>query len=135
MTERPPTAPASPPGGREAGRFSTENLRAAWWAYRSLRRARALLAAHGGFTCEIPPPPDVSWAARRGVMAAMRRSPNTCLERAVVLQRWLHAQGFDHSIVVGVAKRDGEVKAHAWLDFEWRQGLIYDEIHRVPALL
>jgi hypothetical protein len=64
---------------------------------------------------ELPPPPRLPPAAVRGVEALLRRRPNTCLERALVRQRWLTAQGDPRTIVIGVTAPTKGFEAHAWL--------------------
>jgi hypothetical protein len=60
-------------------------------------------------------PPALPAGARRGVEAVLRRRRATCLEAALVRQRWLRARGVMCDVVIGVtAPRDG-FKAHAWL--------------------
>lgn len=48
----------------------------------------------------------------------LRRLPATCLERAVVLQRWRVARGDPHDVVIGVQGTGDSFRAHAWLDDE-----------------
>lgn len=62
-------------------------------------------------------PPRLPAHAGRGVNAVLRRAPSTCLERALVLQRWLADHGTDKDVVVGVTGRD-DFRAHAWLEGE-----------------
>ena len=117
-----------------AGRFQIVSLRAAWWTWWALRRARQRLPRDGLATV-VPPPPTLPPGARRGVYAVLRRQPATCLERALVLQRWLAAQGEPHDVVVGVSRATGDFAAHAWLDSE--AGAVeaegFDELLRLPA--
>lgn len=116
MNVRPVTGFAmSGAGYRLTRRFAPATLRAAWWTLLSLRRARRLLKADG-LRARIPPPPRLSAGSGRGVRAVLRRTDPTCLERATVLQTWLAAQGQAVDIVVGVASKNGEVTAHAWVD-------------------
>ena len=64
----------------------------------------------------------------------LRRQPSTCLERAVVLQRWLLAQGESRAIVIGVHRQEDEFRAHAWVDGEQdRLAPVFEELLRVPA--
>jgi hypothetical protein len=49
------------------------------------------------------------------VEALLRRHPNTCLEGALVRQRWLAAQGDPRTIVIGVTAPSKGFVAHAWL--------------------
>jgi hypothetical protein len=90
-------------------------LRAALWAARALHVARKQLKRQGLAGLELPSPPRLQGSAGRGVSALLRRRSHTCLEEAVVLQRWLAAQGERRDVIVGV-RGPGEFGAHAWLD-------------------
>jgi hypothetical protein len=57
-------------------------------------------------------------SARRGVEALLRRRRRTCLEAALVRQRWIAAHGGRHDVVIGVEAPGGGFAAHAWLDGE-----------------
>jgi hypothetical protein len=107
-------------------------LRAAFWALRAVGTARRQLRRDGLNRIELPSPPRVPESASRGVQAALRRQPATCLERALVLQRWYAAQGRPHDVVIGVAGSSETFEAHAWLEGE-DPGRDYLELSRVPA--
>ena len=107
------------------------NVRAALWAWRSLRDARRRLKVERNDTIRLAPPPHLPPRAARGVTAVLNRTPNTCLERSLVLQRWLAAQGDARDIVVGVAGPAARFKAHAWLDGEPGGDTGFDELTRV----
>lgn len=66
----------------------------------------------------MPAVPPLPASAGRGTSAVLRRLPATCLERAVVLQRWRAAHGERHDVVIGVRGSQEEFRAHAWLDDE-----------------
>ena len=89
-------------------------VRAAWWAYRALRDARRNLAA--GHTEVRLAPPALLPTAVRGVDAVLRRSRPTCLEAALVRQRWLGAHGVMRDVVIGVTAPSDGFSAHAWLE-------------------
>jgi len=89
-------------------------LRAAWWAYRCLRTARRRLAT--GRTDVGVTPPVLPARAVRGVEAVLRRTHPTCLEAALVRQRWLRGQGVLRDVVIGVTAPSDGFRAHAWLD-------------------
>ena len=93
-------------------------LRAAAWTWRAVRSARRQLRRSGYEGLRLPAVPGVPASASRGVDAVLRRLPSTCLERAVVLQRWRAAQGDPHDVVVGVRGTRERFRAHAWLDDE-----------------
>jgi Transglutaminase-like superfamily len=109
-------------------------LRAAVWTVRALRRAKRDLARHGLEGTQVPAPPPLPAGARRGVLAILRRRPSTCLERALVLQRWEAAHGAASDVVIGVPAPGGDFVAHAWLEsMPDEQAAAYHEIHRIPV--
>ena len=78
--------------------------------------------------------PRLPERAERGVRALLRRLPSTCLERALVLQRWHEAQGNAREVVIGVKRPEGSFHAHAWLDGAPDPDLAsYEELMRIPA--
>lgn len=96
-------------------RFHPANLRAAWWAVKTARRTRRLLAARGLDAALGPPaPPSLPMEAERGVRGALRRWHESCLVNAIVLQAWEAAHGRRRDLVVGITGPDG-FSAHAWL--------------------
>jgi hypothetical protein len=101
------------------GRFSTPNLRAAWWAWWSARRTERNLRRYGlDGALELRPPPPLPAEAERGVRAALRRTEETCLVRSIVLQRWYAAHAEPRDLIIGVTSPDDEFQAHAWLEGE-----------------
>ena len=83
---------------------------------------------------ELPAPPAVPFSAERGVHALLRRRSATCLERALVLQRWHAAFGQPREIVIGVRGPAQTFAAHAWLEGEpdGETG-VFEELLRLPA--
>ena len=100
------------------GSLTVPNLRAAWWTHRALRSVRADLKTKGLDYAPAPAPPQVPDDARRGVLAVLRRQPSTCLERALVLQRWHAAHGHARDVIIAVKGPTVDFAAHAWLDGE-----------------
>lgn len=117
---------------RRLPRRSRHTLRAAWWAYRAVRRAKHRLKTDGLAT-KVAPPPPLPWGSRTGVDGVLSRLEPTCLERSLVLQAWLTAHGIERDIVIGVASDDAGVRAHAWIegDADSDEGQRYTEIHRI----
>ncbi|MDX6400423.1 MAG: hypothetical protein QOF27_1029 [Gaiellaceae bacterium] len=113
--------------------FDVPTVRAAWWTHRALRRMRAELGTKGLEYSAAPKPPDLPPRAGRGVLAVLRREPSTCLERALVLQRWHEAHGNVRDVVVAVKGPTLDFSAHAWLDGE-PDGEVgaYAELLRLP---
>jgi transglutaminase superfamily protein len=94
---------------------SPSELRAAWWTHRALRAARRGLAAGELRDLAIPRPGALPISAGRGVEAMLRRRRHTCLEGALVRQRWLATQGRLCDVVIGVTAPRAGFEAHAWL--------------------
>jgi hypothetical protein len=61
----------------------------------------------------------------------LRRRQSSCLEKALVKQRWLAAHGKPHDLVVGVTNPSAGFRAHAWVDGE-TQTEPFQELFRVP---
>ena len=115
--------------GRYAGLLRPGALRGAWWAARSVRRVRGQLAHRRHDEIVVPVPPPAARGTARGVHVVLRRLRPSCLERSLVLQRWLEAQGDHRAVVIGVEAHDGRVRAHAWLEGEPAPG--FQELTRV----
>jgi hypothetical protein len=90
-------------------------LRASAWALRALRRLRRELPSAGLDVCVVVPP-QLPGASVRGVELALRLGRATCLERSLVVQRWLLARHERHDVLVGVAGGAAALDAHAWID-------------------
>jgi Transglutaminase-like superfamily len=92
-----------------------DDLRAAWWAARSVRRARAIPV--GSITAgALPSVPPLPMSARRGVSLSLRLAKANCLVRAIVLQAWWLAHGEERDLVIGVTAPSKGFSAHAWLE-------------------
>jgi hypothetical protein len=116
-----------------AGRIDVPALRAALWTALALVRTRRCLRRRGLAGANVAAPPRLPAGARRGVLALLRRSPATCLERALILQRWDVAHGAPKDVVIGVTS-PADFRAHAWLETEPdAPDGTYREIHRLPA--
>jgi hypothetical protein len=107
-------------------------LRAAWWTDRALRRARADLRDGELRDVALPAPPRLPEHAERGVYALLRRREHSCLERSLVLQRWLAAHGDARDVVIGTTGVEG-FAAHAWLEGDLGSAARYVELARLPA--
>ena len=60
-----------------------------------------------------------AWLTSRWLLEVARRySPvrSTCLKDALVLVRMLRAEGIDAAVKIGVARGDGGLRAHAWVE-------------------
>lgn len=113
-------------------RIDVPSLRAAWWAWGALHRARAGLRRSGLDGALAPLPPELPAEAIRGVSGVLRRIPSTCLEQALVLQAWYARHGPGRDIVIGVQGPSGAFKAHAWVDGD-HEVAGFEEILRLPA--
>lgn len=93
-------------------------VRAAWWALRTIRTARRNVEKPDFGAGLLPLPPRLDGDAGRGVRAVLRRRPQSCLVRSLVLQRWYAGQGDHRDLVIGVTAPDRGFHAHAWLEGE-----------------
>lgn len=115
-----PTLPTVRPGPvpavlRRIGRFRIGHLVALGWAEMSLRRVRVQLAAVGTGARVAPPVRDVPAGALRLVRRYLVRRGANCIEKSLITQSWLNAQGRPMTVVVGVGKKEGGFMAHAWI--------------------
>ena len=100
----------------------------------ALRRARRDLAERGLEGAHVASPPSLPASARAGVLAVIRRRPSTCLERALVLQRWEADHGAGGDVIIGVKGPSDGFRAHAWLEtMPDRPPGAFQEIHRLHA--
>jgi len=81
----------------------------------ALRRLRGEIPERG-LEVQVAGPPRLAPEGLRGVEAALRRRHATCLERSLILQRWLIAHGAPHEVLIGVTGRADGIEAHAWID-------------------
>lgn len=101
----------------------------AWWRVHREIRIRPLAQV------VVPAPPTGEpGRGRRSVQVAVRLLRASCLERALVLQRWDEAGNRPRDVVVGVCLDGGRMRAHAWLDGEDPRG-DFVEIHRRPPTI
>lgn len=91
------------------------SARAAWWAARSIRRAKTVELT-SPIPAQLPPVPPLPPAAITGVKASLRVARVPCLARAIVLQAWLLSHDEPHDLVIGVTRPGEHFGAHAWLD-------------------
>lgn len=114
-------------------RLTRDELRGVAWTLRSVRSVRRQLRETGYARITLPPIPERPAAASRGVRFVLWLLPSTCLERAIVLQRWRAAQGDRHDVVIGVSGTRERFRAHAWLDDEQPLGIhvSYRELLRI----
>jgi hypothetical protein len=115
-------------------RITPANWRSAAWAIRALTRLRVDLARQGTAAVVLEAP-AVPFSGLPGVEAVLRRREATCLERSLILQRWLAARGQQHDVVIGVSSPAEGFAAHAWLaDYRYDpQAAQYKELMRLPA--
>lgn len=109
------------------------DARAAWWTWRTVRSVRAQLQAGAVRDVQVPAPPRVPERAGRAVRLVLRRERPSCLERSLVLQRWLAVHGVARDVIVGTeGGARGAFTAHAWLDGESQPaGHRYTELLRL----
>lgn len=93
-----------------------DELRGILWAVRAVRAVRRQLRRTGYVGIVLPPLPVRPGEAARGVRFVLRRLSTTCLERAMIEQRWQAALGNPRDVLVGVRGPAGGFRAHAWLE-------------------
>ena len=103
------------PSARRVALGALPTLRAAAWTFRALRSLRRELP-NAGLDARVLPPPAAARASVRGIELALRSRRATCLERSLVVQRWLLAHERPHDVLVGVAGGADALDAHAWID-------------------
>ncbi|MGH3625902.1 MAG: lasso peptide biosynthesis B2 protein [Sciscionella sp.] len=92
-----------------------DSLRGAWWALRALRTTRRALSRGEIRRIAVPNPPPTPAGTIGAVDAVLQRMQSTCLERALVRQRWLAAHGEPRAVAIGVTPPSQGFLAHAWL--------------------
>lgn len=108
------------------------DLRAAAWTLSVHAGLRKRLDTEGA-EASVPPPPPLPPAALRVVRATLRARRASCLEGAIVLQRWHAAHARRLDLVIGVTAPGDGFHAHAWLEGEdLRPGDEFTEILRRP---
>ena len=100
-------------------------LRSAVAARHQLKRGRRLDAV------VLPDPPSLPEDMTRTVRLVTRLLDNTCLERAIVLQRWYAAHGERKSIWIGVSSPSSGFRAHAWLEGETSGNETFEKLLKV----
>ena len=102
------------------------------WAVRALWRTRRQLRSAPVADLDLPGPPIGGAGGLRTVERVLATQGASCLETALVTQRWLAAQGLGRDVLIGVSPPGEGFRAHAWLDdpeVDIDPGLT--EIHRV----
>ena len=123
----------SPARLRAALVHRADAVRAALWALRAAAVVHRELKRTPVDEIELPPVPALPPRAGAGVHAVLRRTRRTCLERALVRQRWLAAQGTSRDLVIGVRTGSSFV-AHAWLEGDPpAESAGFAELSRHPA--
>lgn len=91
-------------------------LRAAWWAWRALTRARGGLRSRSLDEIRLPPAPRTRPADDYGVAVVLNRRHAKCLEAALVRQALFNARGTRRELLIGIVGPADGFRAHAWLD-------------------
>ena len=81
----------------------------------------------------VPSVPRLAWL----VEVAGRYAPvaATCLKTALVLSWLLGRRGTQTELRIGVARHEGSLKAHAWLDYDGQAVLGHHEFERYETIL
>jgi hypothetical protein len=70
----------------------------------------------------LPDPPYAAPWLTGLISARLAMQHATCLERSLIMQRWLLATGRPHDVLIGVKSPRETTIAHAWLDHEDSRG-------------
>ena len=93
------------------------DLRAAAWASGAHADLRGRIEAEGT-EAVVTAPPELPAGAVRAVRATLRLRRASCLEGALILQRWHAAHDRPLDLVIGVTAPGAGFHAHAWLEGE-----------------
>ena len=87
----------------------------------------------GPAVASVPSAAHLAWL----VEVAGRYTPvtATCLKKALVLSWLLGRRGTRTELRIGVARHEGRLKAHAWLDYDGRVILGHQEHEQYETLL
>lgn len=111
--------------------FQTAAVRLALWVL-PFRVARRLRWVKTPLLSRISIPERVAWA----VAVAGRYVPKaTCLVKALAGQALLARRGHAARLCIGVAKPEGRLEAHAWLEWEGQVLLGGSELDRYAGLV
>jgi hypothetical protein len=95
------------------------SLRTTWWSTIACLRVRRQLRRVGLAEVAVAgPPPGTGAHLERAMLAGLRLFPASCLEGALVRQRWYASRGVERELVIGVSSPSAGFRAHAWLDGE-----------------
>lgn len=117
---------------KTSGALRPAEIRAVLWAARAVRSTRRQLRRRPVTSLVLPRAPRVSPGCSGAVDRVLGHSGATCLERSLVLQRWLAGQGIARDLLIGVRVGTGGFAAHAWLEGD-PQAAPFREILRLPG--
>ncbi|MGH2870777.1 MAG: lasso peptide biosynthesis B2 protein [Solirubrobacteraceae bacterium] len=100
------------------------------WADQALVGLRRDLPVQGIKARVAPPRAAAGWGTAP-ITVWLRYRRATCLERSIILQRWLMCIGQPHDVLIGVRSPEEAVMAHAWLDHE--DPLDFLVVARIPS--
>ena len=80
--------------------------------------------------CRLPNPPYAARWLTGLISARLAMLHATCLERSLIMQRWMIAIGRPRDVLIGVKSPRETTIAHAWLDHEDSRG--HHVIMRLP---
>jgi len=93
------------------------------WLDTGLADVRTSLQTEGiDARSRLPDPPCAAPWLTGLVAARLAMQHATCLERSLIMQRWLMATGKPHDVLIGVRSPRETTIAHAWLDHESSRG-------------
>jgi hypothetical protein len=118
---------------RGGGTSPAAVMPAAWWALGAWIRCRVQLRRGGLGAVRLPAPPAERPGAEAGVRRVLAGVRASCLEAALVWQRWHAGHGRPRDVVIGVRGPSARFGAHAWLDGDAADAQAFQELSRWPA--
>ena len=110
----------------------SEPVVTATWAVRALHGLRRELRDGGLADVRVCEAPERA-CAQRVLDAVLGFARATCLERSLIRQAWLRAQGRQVDVIIGVTAPN-DFGAHAWVDGEEPASAVeFSEIRRIRS--
>lgn len=112
---------------------SPGGTRTLFWSLRTVGRIRQQLPQRpfGDVVLTIPPASDVR--SRSAMNAGLRLRRASCLEQALLRQRFDAANGVQRTLIIAVTSPANGFRAHSWLEGERQHDPSMREIVRLPA--
>ena len=103
------------------------------WSLRMVGRIREQVPQRSFRDIALSAPPALDRRSRSAVNAGLRLRRATCLEQALLRQRFDAANGVDRTLIIAVSSPANGFRAHSWLEGEPQRDQSLREIVRHPA--